>query len=47
MDTSLLLIIGNSRLLSDSYQLKLHADHPTRMTRVFQEPPMNYLLLKY
>ena len=43
MDTPLLLIIGNSRVVSDSYRLKLHDDHPTRMTGVLQEPLMNYV----
>ena len=43
MNTPLLLIIGNSRVVSDSYRLKLHDDHPTRMTGALQEPLMNYL----
>ena len=34
MDTSLLLIIGNNRVVSDSYRLKLHDDHPMRTTGV-------------
>ena len=42
MDIPLLLIIGNSRVVSDSCRLKLHDDHPTRMTGVLQEPLMNY-----
>ena len=41
----MLLIIGNSRVVSDSYRLKLHDDHPTRMTGVLQEPLMNCLQL--
>ena len=45
MDTPLLLIIGNSRVVSDSYRLKLHDDHSTRMTGMLQEPLINYLLL--
>ena len=43
MDTPLLLIIGNSRVISDSYRLKLHGDHPTRVTGVLQGPFTNYL----
>ena len=43
MDTPLLLIIGNNRVVSDSYRLKLHDDHPTRMTVVLQISLMNYL----
>ena len=44
MDTPL-LIIGNSRVVSDSYRLKLHGAHYTRVTGVFQEPLMNCLQL--
>ena len=40
---SLLLIIGNSRVVSDSYRLKLHDDHPTRVTGVLRESLTNYL----
>ena len=45
MNTPLLLIIGNSRVVSDSYRLKFHDDHPTRTTGVLQEPLMNCLQL--
>ena len=36
MGTQLLLIISKSRVVSDSYRLELHDDHPTRMTGVLQ-----------
>ena len=36
MDTPLLLIMGNGKVVSDSYRLKLPDDHPTRMTGVLQ-----------
>ena len=34
MDTPLLLIIGNGRVVLDSYRLKLHDAHPTRLIGV-------------
>ena len=43
MDTPLLLIIGNSRVVPDSYRLKLNDDHPTRVTGVLRGPLTNYL----
>ena len=45
MDTPLLLIIDNSRVMSNSYRLKLHDAHPTRMIGVLQESLMNCLQL--
>ena len=41
MGTQLLLIISKSRVVSDSYRLELHDDHPTRMTGVLQGPLTN------
>ena len=43
MDTLLLLIMGNSRVVSDSYRLKFHDNHSTRVTGVLRGPPTNYL----
>ena len=43
MGTQLLLIISKSRVVSDSYRLELHDDHPTRMTGVLQGPLTNYV----
>ena len=37
MNTSLLLITGNSKVVSDTYRLKLHDDHLKLMTGVLQE----------
>ena len=43
MDTPLLLIIGNSRVVPDFYRLKLNDDHPTCVTGVLRGPLTNYL----